>query len=145
MSTITSANSVFMLGVATIFPAPQRLRGYSADDAFTNDRLASAEVSMGIDGRLSAGFVFVPFVQRIVLQADSASNEVFDQWWSQQQQAKEVYPATGVVTLPSVNKKWNLTRGFLTGYKVMPDAQKVLRPREYEITWQATAPNNSRR
>lgn len=143
--TITSANSVFMLGVATIFAAPRKLEGYSADDAFTNESLASAEVSMGVDGRLSAGFVFVPFVQRIVLQADSPSNALFDQWWGQQQRAKEVYPATGVVTLPSIGKKWNLTRGWLTGYKPMPDAQKILRPRDFQITWQATAPSNVQR
>lgn len=143
--TITSATSTFVIAVAKIFEAPQRLQGYSADDAFTNEQLASAEVSMGVDGQLSGGFVFVPFVQRIVLQADSVSNDFFDQWWSQQQRAREVYPATGVVTLISIRKKWNLTRGFLTGYKPMPDAQKVLRPRDYQITWQATAPSNLQR
>lgn len=141
--TITSANAVFMLGIETIFPVPVRLQHYSADSMFTSDAIPTAEVSMGVDGRLSAGFIFVPFVQSIMLQADSASNAVFDQWFAQQQRTREAYAARGLITLPSVGKKYNLVRGFLTSYKAIPDAGKVLASRTHQITWEVPVPSNA--
>lgn len=143
MPSITSANSIYTISVATIFPTPQRLRGFAADDMFTNEAIPTAEVAMGVDGRLSAGFIFVPFVQQIMLMADSPSNDLFDQWFAQQQLARDVYHATGLVQLPSTGKKYNLVRGFLTSYKPIPDARKKLEARTFGVTWQRPAPANN--
>ena len=138
-NTITSANAVYMLSVSGLFSTPIQLQGFSADDIFTTGPLASAETIMGLDGNLSGGFVFVPVVQNISLQADSASNGIFDQWWAAQQQAREVYIANGIITLTSIGTKWNMTRGFLTSYPPIPDAAKTLRPRRFAITWNQLA------
>ena len=147
MPSITSANAIYTLNVlnpdgSNLFGAPITLAGYSADDIFTTGPLASAETLMGLDGILSAGFVFVPIVQNIALQADSPSVDAFDQWWEQQQLAKDVYPADAVVSLISIGKKWALTNGFLTSYPVMPDAARTLRPRRFAITWNQVSPSN---
>ncbi len=138
--TITSANAIYTLAVSGIFDAPVALHGFSADDIFTTEAMASAEAIMGVDGVLSAGFVFVPVVQSIALQADSDSNAFFEQWWMTQQNAKEVFEANGVVILPSVQRKWALTRGFLNSFPPMPDAARTLRPRRYGIQWNFVAP-----
>lgn len=140
MATITSANAIYTLAVSTIFDAPIQLQGFSADDIFTTEPLASAETIMGVDGRLSAGFVFVPVTQNISIQADSESNSLFEQWWAEQQNAKEVYEANGVIILPALGKKWTLTRGFLTSFPPIPDAAKTLRPRRYGIHWNFVSP-----
>ena len=140
MSTITSANAIFTLSITDLFPSPIQLQGFSADDIFTTGPLASAETIMGLDGLLSAGFVYVPVVQNISLQADSASNTLFDQWWGAQQVAKDVYEAQGVVILPAINTKWTMVRGFLTSFPPIPDAAKTLRPRRFAITWNAVSP-----
>lgn len=135
--TLTTANSVFALAIASLYPVPQILQGYSADDAFSADDIAPAEVLMGVDGKLSGGYTPVPVPMSILLQADSDSNQIFDDWQSAQQAAKEIYYASGLVTLQGTGEKWTLTRGILTSYKPMPDAKKILQPRKYVITWES--------
>jgi hypothetical protein len=139
MPTITSANAVLTLSVSTIFTAPFQLQGFSADDIYTTGPLASAETLMGLDGKLSGGYVHVPVTWNIALQADSTSNDLFDQWFQLQQTNSEVYEASGILLLPSISKKWVLTTGFLTSFPPFPDAAKTLRPRRYGMLWQSVS------
>ncbi len=60
MATLTSANSVLMLTVGGVFSVPQKIEGYASDSAFTFDAAKPAQVTMGVDGRMSAGYVPVP-------------------------------------------------------------------------------------
>jgi tail fiber protein gp32 len=136
---ITGANATYTIVVAVVFPSPQQLQGFAADDIFTSDPLESTETLMGVDGKLSAGFVFVPVNQEIRLQADSISNAIFDQWYQQQTQSRQVFPATGVVTLPALNQKWSLQNGFLVRYTPMPSAKKLLQPRQFGIRWESVS------
>src|SRR6185312_16410010 len=80
MSTITAANSVFALTITGLYPAPQILHGYAADDAFSTNAVETAETVMGLDGHLSGGFIFNPVKQTIVLMPDSASLDAFNNW-----------------------------------------------------------------
>lgn len=141
MSSITSANAVYMLSISSLYVIPQQIQGFSADDIFSTDPLESAEVMMGVDGVLSAGFVYVPIKQSIMLQADSASNDIFDYWWTAQQQQKDIYFANATVTLISIGTKYQLTNGVLSTYPPIPDAGKTLKPRRYAITWERVTPS----
>jgi hypothetical protein len=125
---------------ATLFATPQQLQGFAADDVVTTDPVASVEVLMGVDGILSAGFVYVPIRQMIALQADSSSNAVFDAWWNAMQTTKDVYLAQGVITLTTIQTKYALTNGSLTTYHPIADVKKLLQPRRYGITWQSVSP-----
>lgn len=136
---LTAANAVIMLSIPLVFPTPVQLQGFAADDIFSTEALDSAEVQMGVDGVMSAGFVFVPVQQRFVLQADSASNFIFDTWYNVQQGAKELFFATGLITLTSVGLKFAMVKGALTSYMPLPDAKKILQPRSFGITWQSAA------
>ena len=137
---ITSATAILMLGIPSLFPVPQQLQGFAADDIFDVDAIDSAEVLMGVDGILSAGFVFVPIRQNISLQADSPSNIIFDTWWAFQQQTKDVFFANGSVVIKSLSSKWTLVKGSLTSYKPIPDAKRIMQPRRFTITWQSVQP-----
>lgn len=137
---ITSANSVYMLSVATIFAAPSQLQAYAADDAFSTQALKSAETQMGVDGFLAGGFVFVAIEQEIALQANSPSNALFDQWYQAQLQSKDVYVAGATIQMPSLGIKWTMTNGFLTSYNIIPDAKRLLQPRKHMITWGSAIP-----
>lgn len=137
---ITSANAVLILAVPPLFPVPQQLQGFAVDDIYDVPQIKSVEVMMGVDGILSAGFVFTQVTQTISLQADSASNDIFDVWWTQMQAAKEVYGASGMITLPGIETKFSQLNGYLTGYKPAPAGKRVLQPRTYEITWQSIQP-----
>lgn len=137
---ITGANSVISLAVRGLFPVPLSLKGFAADDVFDTDELESAETYMGVDGNLSAGFVFVPVHQRYALQADSPSTFLFDTWWAAQQMIQDIYYADGIVRLNTVGKKWTMTKGVLSGYKPIPDAKKLLQPQRFRITWERIFP-----
>lgn len=137
---ITAANAVLMLTVPPLFPIPQQLQGFGADDVYDVPSIRSVEVLMGVDGVLSGGFVFVQIPQTITLQADSISNRIFDNWWLQMQAAKDTYIASGLIRLPGISTKFIQTNGQLTGYKPAPGAKKVLQPRTYEITWGSIVP-----
>jgi hypothetical protein len=136
-STITSANSVFTLVVAGLFPAPVQLKGYASDKAFTTEAVDLAEVQMGVDGRMTAGFVPNPVKQTITLQADSPSKDIFTAVIQAMKTAREVFYISGSIALPSTGESFTLTRGILTNAKQIPDAQKVLQPVDYIITWES--------
>lgn len=136
-TTITSANSVFTIVVPGLFPAPVQLRGYSSDKAFTTEAVDLAEVQMGVDGRMTAGFVPNPVKQTVTLQADSPSKDIFTALIQAMKAAREVYFMSGSIALPSTGEAFTLTRGILTNAKQIPDAQKVLQPVDYVITWES--------
>lgn len=136
-TSITSANSVFTLVVAGLFPAPVQLQGYSSDRAFTTDALELAEVNMGVDGRMTAGYTPNPTKQTITLQADSPSKDFFTAIIQAMKTAREVFYFSGSIALPSTGESFTLTRGILTTGKQIPDAQKVLQPVDYVITWES--------
>lgn len=136
MATITSANSVFTLIATSVFPVPQVLQGYAADDAFTTEAIQLADVTMGVDGRLSAGYVPNPTKVTISLQADSPSIVLFDAIIAATKVTRNVVYLDGHINLPSTGKQYVLTRGVLTSVSQLPDAKKVLQPHKYEITFE---------
>jgi len=139
MPSISSANTIFVITIANLYPTPVQLQNYAADDILDIDALKSAETMMGVDGILSGGFVNVPWVQKVHLMGSSNSNLVFETWWASSLAAQDVYVASGTITYPSIKKVYTLTTGFLTSYKPLSAAKKLLQPREYEITWQIGA------
>lgn len=136
-TTITSANSVFTIVVPGLFPSPVQLRGYATDKAFTTEAVDLAEVQMGVDGRMTAGYVPNPVKQTITLQADSPSKDIFASLIQATKTAREVYYVSGSISLPSTGEAFTLTRGILTTGKQIPDAQKVLQPVDFVITWES--------
>lgn len=136
-TTITSANSVFTLVVPGLFPAPVQLHGYATDKAFTTEAIDLAETQMGVDGRMTAGYTPVPVKQTVTLQADSPSRDFFTALIQATKTAREVFFLSGSITLPSTGESFSLTRGILTNGKQIPDAQKVLQPVDFQITWES--------
>lgn len=140
MGNITGADVVLTLAIDTIFPIPQQLQGFGVDDVYDVPQIKSVETMMGVDGVLSAGFVFVAVPQTITLQGDSISNLIFDTWNTQQQAGKTVYRCQGLIRLPGIATKFTMVNGALTGYKPAPAVKKLIQPRVYEITWESIAP-----
>jgi hypothetical protein len=139
MMDITGANASLQLTQATLFPVPQQIQGFAADDIYDLDEIESVETLMGVDGVLSGGFVWKPQSQSIMLQADSPSNAFFDAIQSQQIAANTTYVLNGVLTLPAIGLKFIQTTGYLTGYK-LPGAKKLIQPRRYRIMWNLVLP-----
>lgn len=140
MATITSASAVLMIAVQSVFPTPVQLQGFAVEDVYDTDPVDPSEVLMGVDGILSAGFVFVPVKQNFALQADSPSNSIFEEWYAQQVSEREIFFASGNIILPTLGKAYVMNNGVLSGYKPLADGKKVLQPRKFAITWESVAP-----
>lgn len=138
--TLTSANCTFLLTVSPIFPAAVKISGFSADDITDMDAITPKESVMGIDGRLSAGYVPVPITQNIMLQADSLSNDFFDGWANYERSTRETYFAQGSLIVPATEKVYVLTRGVLTNFAPIPALRRTLQPRRFSIVWQGVIP-----
>ncbi len=136
MTTITSANSVLTLVAAGLFPTPIQIKGYASDKAFATEMLELAEIQMGVDGRMTAGYTPNPTKQTITLQADSPSKDFFTILTQATKTARDVYYLSGTLALPSTGENFTFIRGVLTSAKQLPDAQKVLQPVEYVLTWE---------
>lgn len=136
MATITSANSVFQLAVTDLYPVAQKLQGYAADDAFVAEAIDMAEVVMGVDGHMSAGFVFAPVPQTITIMPDSPSLEIFEAIMNATQTAREVYRCNATIVLPAIGRKYSLKNGVLTRAPQMPGVRKTLQPVAFTMTWE---------
>ena len=133
-NSITSANSVLLVGVTGLYTA-QQLQGFGADDAYSMPVVTNAEVLMGVDGVMSSGYVPQIKEMDITLQADSDSNTFFESWYAAQEAAQEIYKAFGTILQPSLGRTYTLTNGVLCNYSPIADAKKILQPRKFQIKW----------
>lgn len=134
---ITSADSVFILSSADFALANFQLEGYAADAAFAMDNVDTAETSLGVDGKLSAGWVPRSYLQTVTLQPDSPSRPVFNSIIGAQDAARTVFRLNAVITLPGNQYSHSLRRGVLKNISAMANAQRVLQPMTFQIEWES--------
>ena len=135
ISSITSANAVYMLGVLGLFPTAQQLENFSTDSAYDTEAVEMGVVEKGVDGLTVSGFVPYLASQSIMLQASSASNFMIDQVIAAEKVAKEKYVFFGTIRMKSIRSVYNLTGGILSRGSVMPAARRTLQPRTFTIVW----------
>jgi hypothetical protein len=133
---ITSADSTFVISSADFALAATILEGYAADAAFAMDNADTAETSLGVDGKLSAGWIPRSYNQTITLQADSPSRALIDLLVAGQDAARNPFRLNGVITLPGNQYTYSLSRGVLKNYTAVPTAQKTLQPMTFVIEWE---------
>ena len=134
---ITSVNCIGMLMINGLYTVPQKLVGYTADDIFDADMLEIAEISMGLDGNLAAGFIPVAVKQTLNFQANSPSITLFEAWYAAQNAAKDIYFSNGIWNFPSLGRSYATANGVLTSYSPMSDAKKTMQSRKFGITWES--------
>jgi len=134
------ANSAIMIAVPGLIDAPVQLQGYAMDEVLDTEEVTTAEIQMGVDGNLSAGWVPTATVQRYVLQGDSASVSLFETWDQAQKAQRDLFFADGVLSLPSLGTVYSMTKGVLTGLMRAPSAGKIIKPRRFTLTWQSVDP-----
>jgi hypothetical protein len=123
--------------VAGLFPVPQQIQGFATDRSFEAQAVQRAEVMMGVDAKMSAGYTPNPVPMTITLQADSPSKDFFAILDAAMQTAKEVYYISGALTIPGTGENWVLTRGVMVNLTPIPAGAKTLQPQAYQITFEA--------
>ncbi len=138
--TITAANSVYLLSIPGLYSTPVLLQGYATDDAFATEAVDTSEVVKGVDGIMSAGFIPYLTKQTIMLQADSNSIEIFENWLAAMKQAREVIYGNATLSIPSLERKYAMTKGVLSNIQATPTAKKTMQARPFIITWDSVDP-----
>ena len=137
---ITSANAIIVLTVPGVVPGIQ-LEGFSADDIYDMEAIEVAETSMGVDGVLSAGFVFAAVKQSFSFQADSPSIQLFEDWYTAELALVDKIPAVVLVTLPSLGIVYTQQPGWFKSYPPAPSAGKTLKPRKFGLEFGRCIPS----
>lgn len=134
---LTAATAQFAIAIPGLYNTPVALSGYAADDAFMAEAVENAEIAMGVDAGMSAGWVPNPVKMRIVFQADSPSIDVMNTWGVTQQGTKSVLQASATILLPATSYKYACVKGILTSWRPLPELKRIIQPMAYEITWQS--------
>lgn len=140
--TLTVANSVIMMTCEALYTSPTQLQGYAADDAFETDAVENGEFLMGIDGKLSAGFVFNPIPFTITLQADSPSVPIFENIYNYEVANRTKLTHNWTITTPDNGRRYNLTAGFMRSYKA-PAGKRILQPAVIQLSFARIAPSST--
>lgn len=138
--TITSANAVFMLSIAGLVTAPTQLQGFGVDDAFSLTEVDHAELKLGVDAQVGAGWVPALVPMKINFLASSTSIDLFENWARTQNTNQSPLIAQGTLILSSVQKTYTLINGYLRGYMPAPNAKKVFEDRSFTVTWSDVQP-----
>lgn len=124
-ATLTVANSAITMTIEAVAPQPVRLTGYAADNVFETDAVENVEFVMGVDGKMSRGYVHNPVRFTLTLQADSDGLDRFEDAYQYSQANRESPEVNITVTLPSTGKRYKLINGGIQSYKA-PSAQRIL-------------------
>ena len=134
---ITSANAVIQISVATIFPTPVQLQRFTTDDIYSAGNVRKNITKMGVDGYQSAGKIYVSKPVVYHLQPYSPSCAFFDAWQAAEDQIGDTLAATVVTILTGIGAKFSLVNGALGECSPIPAAGQTLRERTFEIVWQS--------
>jgi len=134
--TLTSANTVFTLAVPGLLP-PTSFSGWAPEEIYEVEDIDNTEIQMGMDGKLSAGWVPKAVAIRFTLQVNSPFNGFFDTWAQSQAQVQDVYPSYGEIVQPSIGLAWALANGFLGSRSPLASAGRVLKVRNYTVHFES--------
>jgi hypothetical protein len=125
--TLTTANASLAATVEALYPSAVPIQGFSADDAWDPDAVENGEYSYGIDGRLSAGFVFNEVPLALTLQADSNSLVYFENTWGYEFSNRTKLQWDLTITATALGRRYEYKQGYMRSYKA-PAGKKILQP-----------------
>lgn len=126
---ITSANaSVYLF--ASLFPAGLKFENFSADNAWASENYETVEHRMGVDGHMAAGYTPVEKTITFTFEANSPTLDGLDLLLQTTEVSKTPIFGQMVITLPSLKRTFTLVNCILTSFKLLPNADRVLAPRE---------------
>lgn len=132
---LTSADATIILSVNELYPNGVKLEGFSTDAMMATEDVTIAEARMGVDGRLSAGYIPSPKNITITLEATSPSLEVMQTIFNYNETTLSQPECTMTITIPSLQEVITLTQGCLTKGRPIPDLKKLLDPTNWGFTF----------
>ncbi|WP_413534375.1 phage tail fiber protein (plasmid) [Rahnella variigena] len=138
---ITSANSKLHIVVPAFYPGGFDVDDYAAEDMFDTGAIQNAEDMMSADGKYHAGFIFNPTELTITLMATSNAAGLIGDWYSAERTAISKFACNAVLTIPSLNIKYNFVNGILYTWTPTPPGKRVLQPRPAVFHFESCTPS----
>lgn len=132
---ITSTNSKLFLTVEDLYPNAVQLQNFSTDQAISVDEQEIAQVRMGVDGGLAAGYVPNPYVITISFEAGSASLDVMWDIMQAMRNNNRIYSTTLMAQIESIGKVFEWSNGTLTSGTVIPGIKKTLDATSFKFSF----------
>lgn len=133
---LTAANAVIMLAVPGLSIPPFQLQGFAADRVAETAEVDFAETVMGVDGRLSAGYIPAPVDQTFSIMPDSESWPIVDGIITASRFNRAAYRFNGTIRLPAISRAYACTRGIMMRSNVVPPIGRLLEARTFMIRWE---------
>lgn len=133
---ITSANAICVLTVDNLYPSGIQIQNFATDSSFATSDITVAEVRMGVDGHLAAGYVPSAIDVTLSIEASSPCLEQLQNIIETQQRNKSALKCSMQITIPSRGKEYQLSNGFLLTGHMFPDGKKVLDPTNWQFTFE---------
>lgn len=128
---ITAANASAVMTVDEVYPQGFPMESFATDVALEVDAEVLAETRMGIDGRMSAGYVPSIKVVTVTLEPHSASTPYLDRVAARSRNNMEVYNVELVFNVPALKQVWTYSDGVLQTITPTPGIKKTLDPRPF--------------
>ena len=137
---IPSANSPLIITVSALAIASVAMEGYAVDNAWALDDAETAVAQVGVDAKMTAGWV--PRLNPLTLSfaPNSPSVATLSAIITAQDTNMTIYTLQGVLSCPSVSKSWTLSNGVLTRGKIIPDGSRILGPQSFQLTFESARP-----
>ncbi|RKS87332.1 hypothetical protein DES39_0552 [Orbus hercynius] len=125
---ITAASVIVTLVADELYPTGRVIEGFAEDSLRSLDDLVRTESVMGVDGKLSVGFVYYPVNLTLHLMPDQDGYTVFENIAQVQNTlVAPIYLSMTIVDV-SLKRKYTLTKGALTSFAAMPNANRLMQP-----------------
>jgi hypothetical protein len=126
-ATLTSANAVLKMTAEALYTSAVSISGFATDDAWDPDAVQNGEYAMGVDGTLSAGFVFNEIHLSITVQADSPSLVYYENIWNYEVTNRTKLQLAQTIRSVANGRNYDYKQGYMVSYKA-PAGKKILQP-----------------
>lgn len=133
---ITSANSVAIMTIDTLYPQGFFLEMFATDQAYNTEQITIAEDHMGVDGYLTAGYVPNPAVITFTFEPSSPSIRPLIYYRQQCVNNKRLYECSLVINQPAVARTLNYKVGVMRVGAFPANAQRVLATQAFTFVFE---------
>lgn len=134
---ITSANATAFMVTDVLYPNGFSVEMFAADTAVSIDSIDLAEVRMGVDGQLVAGYTPNPLPVTITIESASPTFDYFVQIYRKTVQERMPYRSSLTITMKAIGRVFTFQNGFLTSATPFPTMATTLDPTTWVFNFEA--------
>lgn len=132
----TAASVIVTLVADELYPTGRNIEGFAEDALRDLESVVRNEATMGVDGKLSVGFVYYPTNITFHLMPDQDGYSVFEMIAQVQQTLVAPIFLSMTIVDPGLKRKYTLTKGALLNWVQMPNANRVMQPADAELIFE---------